>query len=712
MLSGTAQAAALTWDISTVTAGPQDGAGTWDTSTTKWWNGTADVRWTTTTDTAVFGGLSGAAGSVTVAAAGIGVDAILFRPVASGTYTLAGTGLITLGAGGINATTTANISAPVTLGAAQSWITASSKTLTISGAVTNGASTLTVDGAGTTAISGIIGGGSGGLTKSGTGTLTLKGANSYTGVTNVDGGTLNFATTNGKILNTSAVNVNSGGTIEFSLGGNAGFDPFSSIGRVITINSGGTMRVLSDYAAGDSAEPTVHINGGTLELASTQSFYSVVISGAGSQVTGAGKLLLAGYGGGAPNTLQTTAAASGSTISAGIDFFNNALSNNDAPYYIEVADGTAENDLTISGTITSDTSSALSWQKTGAGTLLLSGANTLTASTRIVQGTLVLGNSAALQNSTLDMKTGDAGTVSFGVLTDATLGGLSGSRNISLENAAAVALSVGGNNATSTYSGVLSGTGSLVKTGYGTQTLTGSNSYTGATTVKDGTLEIAGGGGINASAGIEVTESGTLAYNGSAPLTAPLTLTSGTLKGNGVVANSSALTIGAGVIVAPGNSTGMLTTGSQVWDGGGAYQWELEKVIGTGSQDGTGLKGVMPGFDFLTIVGELTVNATALNKFVIDITGDSAMAGWDAAAAYSWTIVTADSIQNFNRAAFLIQIDPVFAERNKISADASSFGISQSGNSIVLNYYVPEPGTLGLLALGALALLGRRRSRA
>lgn len=54
-----------------------------------------------------------------------------------------------------------------------------------------------------------------------------------------------------------------------------------------------------------------------------------------------------------------------------------------------------------------------------------------------------------------------------------------------------VALTVGGNGGTTVYSGVMSGSGSLTKTGNGTFTLTNANTYTGNTTVNGGTLEIA-----------------------------------------------------------------------------------------------------------------------------------------------------------------------------------------------------------------------------
>ena len=105
-------------------------------------------------------------------------------------------------------------------------------------------------------------------------------------------------------------------------------------------------------------------------------------------------------------------------------------------------------------------------------------------------GTLVLGNSAALQNSTVSMT---GGTLTFAAgSTSAVLGGLAGTSSLALATAAAepVVLNAGGNGQSTTYSGVLSGPGGLVKQGTGALLLTASSSYGGPTAINAGLLKL------------------------------------------------------------------------------------------------------------------------------------------------------------------------------------------------------------------------------
>ncbi|MCB1129499.1 MAG: hypothetical protein KDN05_00120, partial [Verrucomicrobiae bacterium] len=118
----------------------------------------------------------------------------------------------------------------------------------------------------------------------------------------------------------------------------------------------------------------------------------------------------------------------------------------------------------------------------GSADLALSAQNTFTGTTQITSGTLTLLDSLALQNSTLDYDS-TGGSIDFDLLTAVTLGGLSGDKNLSLLNSDAapvsVALSVGGNGASTTFSGEIADGSSLTKVGGGTLTLAGVSSFSG-----------------------------------------------------------------------------------------------------------------------------------------------------------------------------------------------------------------------------------------
>jgi autotransporter-associated beta strand protein len=132
---------------------------------------------------------------------------------------------------------TNTISAPITLGEAQSWINNSTKPLLVS-AVTNGGFPITIAGSGNTTISGALTG-SGSLTKSASGILTLSGSNAYTGPTTISAGTLAIA--NSKALAGGGIVTLVGGTLD--LGSLTSTTPFSLQGGtmqrgVISNNSG------------------------------------------------------------------------------------------------------------------------------------------------------------------------------------------------------------------------------------------------------------------------------------------------------------------------------------------------------------------------------------------------------------------------------------------------------------------------------------------
>jgi fibronectin-binding autotransporter adhesin len=117
------------------------------------------------------------------------------------------------------------------------------------------------------------------------------------------------------------------------------------------------------------------------------------------------------------------------------------------------------------------------------------------------------------------------------------IGSIEGGGQISLGalSGQVASITVGSNNLSTTFSGVISGFGTVTKVGTGALTLSGTNTYTGGTSVTDGTLTIN-----------NITGSGTG--------TGPVAVTGGTLAGNGIIAG--AVTIGGNnpkpAILSPG----------------------------------------------------------------------------------------------------------------------------------------------------------------
>lgn len=173
---------------------------------------------------------------------------------------------------------------------------------------------------------------------------------------------------------------------------------------------------------------------------------------------------------------------------------------------VRLAGGSASSTLAINGVI-SGTGKSLT--KNGDGlTLVLSGANTYSGSTRVLGGILSLNHSLAMQDSVLDTTSSITGNASSGLrvsVPSLTLGGLSGSKNF----ASLFTTTAGGYSglaaftidaaADSEYSGAIADGAlgmSLTKQGAGTQRLSGNHTYTGSTTISSnaGMLEIFGAG--------------------------------------------------------------------------------------------------------------------------------------------------------------------------------------------------------------------------
>lgn len=163
----------------------------------------------------------------------------------------------------------------------------------------------------------------------------------------------------------------------------------------------------------------------------------------------------------------------------------------------------------------------------GAAGLRIENANAFFGTTSHSAGALILANPLALQNSIL--ATDFPETVTFDGITAATLGGLAGTDDIVLENtsSAAVALTLGNNNNSASHTGELSGTGSIIKIGTGTQTFNFESNYSGGTTIAAGPAQADASG---TAAAIHVAVSNAL---GTGPITCTNTVNTSLLRFTG-----------------------------------------------------------------------------------------------------------------------------------------------------------------------------------
>jgi autotransporter-associated beta strand protein len=199
--------------------------------------------------------------------------------------------------------------------------------------------------------------------------------------------------------------------------------------------------------------------------------------------------------------------------------------------------------------------------KAGSGTLLLSGINTRTGGTIINAGTLSVSGGDAIGDTGVVVLT-DAAGATFNLAVNETVGSLSGGGttggNVTL--GANTSLTTGGSDASTTFAGVISGTGGLTKVGTGTFTLTGVNTYTAGTTISGGSLQLGSGGTTGSIVG-NVANSGTLIFNRSDDFTL-----GGVISGSGVVTKAGTGT-GSGSTATGANANVVTLSGTSTFTG-------------------------------------------------------------------------------------------------------------------------------------------------
>jgi len=372
------------------------------------------------------------------------------------------------------------------------------------------------------------------LLKLGSNALTLSGVNTFTGKTAINGGTLKISAESGLGANPGGFVADhltlNGGTLQttatFSFNSNRGITLGASGGTFSTDAS--TILTLPTVIAGagaltKSGTGTLIVSGpnsyaglttlsaGLLKLSTgsgantqlgTADAGVVVVSGAALDLNGVTleteeALNLKGTGissGGALLNSSATGVTYSGLITLGAD--SSIVATNGGITLTNTGTITGNYGLTLSGGAGTNSSLASviatnsnSLTKTGAGTWTLLGANTYTGVTYVNTGTLKLGASGVIPDSSSVFA---AGTFDLNGYNE-TIGMLATSGVVTSSVAGDLLLTVGGNNASYTFSGMIqngSATSiSLVKTGTGTLTLSGINTYTGTTTVSAGTLQ-------------------------------------------------------------------------------------------------------------------------------------------------------------------------------------------------------------------------------
>jgi fibronectin-binding autotransporter adhesin len=411
--------------------------------------------------------------------------------------------------------------------------------------------------------------GTGGLTKAGTGTLVLSGANTYTGLTTVNAGTLKLGAT-----------------------GDATNTPLGTTAAGTSVTTGATLD-LAGFTLGTSEALTLNgtgiAAGGALMNSGGAATYSglITLGSASSIVGGTGTIAISNTG-----TITGTA------------------------FLLTLSGAQGGNIASIIGTGTAGVT------KAGAGTWTLSGSSTYTGVTTISVGTILLGASGDGTNTPLGT-IGGATTIASGATLDlngitlstaepitmsgigvASAGALTNtgvdasySGAITLAAATTIVANISGTLTLSgncagnfawtldgagngTYSGIRSGTGTLIKQGAGTWTMSGLNTYTGATTVNGGTLK----GGVATKAfgtGSNITlanTAGVILDLGGFDNTIG-SLTGGGATGGNVLLGANTLTLGnatsppvyAGVISGSGGGLTKVGTGTLILSGLNTY---------------------------------------------------------------------------------------------------------------------------------------------
>lgn len=458
--------------------------------------------------------------------------------------------------------------------------------------------TLTIAGSADAALNGIVSNGtkatSGNIIKSGTGTLTLGGsaANTFSGSTTVNGGTLVLAKSSGnaiigtltigdgtgvdtlrlaasnQIADTRTITLNAGAIFDLngfseSIAAVSGTGTINGTGGTLTLGGDNSSTTLSAIVSGNASlaksgtgiltlsgasttSGNIIVNAGTVALGAA----NVLSATGGAIVNGTGLLDLANFNASLASltmsagkvqtgtgTLTLGSGGIAAASSGGISSQITGKLSLGPPSTFTISAGDAATDLTISAVI----SGANGFTKSGTGTLVLSGANSFTGSTTINDGKLQLVSGAAIPDGAAVVLANSAAAILDLASSSETIGSLAGGGTVTL---GAGTLTAGGNNASTTFSGAISGSGGVTKLGSGILTLSGTNSFTGATTISAGTLRIGSSTALSSSTAVSLSNSAGTSLDLAGVSTGIGSISGGGAAGGGVTLGGGKLSVG------------------------------------------------------------------------------------------------------------------------------------------------------------------------